>query len=169
MRVNKIVRCLPLILASLLLVLTPCSALAQEVKAGLTLRLVPGDYNNTLVPGKDNTFSLLVSNTGNKTLTNIRLYSYPPKDWVVEFKPDSIDSIKDGSLQTVSINIKPPESISKRDYVVTVVAKSTETQAVREFWFRMEEGTSVWLWIGVIVAVIVVAVFVLVFLRFGRQ
>ena len=169
MRVNKIVRCLPLILASLLLVLTPCSALAQEGKIGLTLRLVPGDYYNNLVPGGDNTFSLMISNTGNKTLTNIRLYSYPPKDWVVEFKPDSIDSIKDGSFQTVNINIKPPESVSKRDYAVTVVAESSETRAVMDFWFRIETGISVWLWVGVIVAAIVVAGFILVFLRFGRQ
>ena len=141
--------------------------LAQEEKVDLDLRLVSAKYYNEVIPGKDNIFFLEVWNTGNKTLTNIRLYSEKPGGWFAEFKPSTIDYLGPGAFQTVDINIKPDSSAGKGEYSITVIAQSNEIRRVKSIWLRVEQSTT-WLWIGAALTAIIIAGFVMIFIKFGR-
>ena len=169
MRVNIKTYWLLLLVVALSLMLSPTHVLAQEAKQGLSLRLASGNYYNEVVRGEDNIFYLDVVNNSAKTITDIRFDADSPKDWVIEFRPQSITSISADSYQTIDIIIRPPESTSRGDYNVTFIAEAAETRAVMNIFVRVEQGTSVWMWIGVIIAAVVVAGFVMVFMRFGRQ
>ncbi len=169
LRINTKIYWLLLLVAALAVMLSPTHVLAQERKQGLSLRLTSGSYYNDVVRGEDNTFYLDVVNNNSQTITGVRFSSNNPRDWLVEFKPQSIDSISAGSYRTIDVNIKPPESASRGDYDITFIAESGEMRAVMSIFVRVEQGTSIWLWIGIAVAVVVVAGFVIVFMRFGRQ
>lgn len=149
--------------------LSPSFILAQEVQTGLDLRLVSGGFNDEINPGDDNLFFIEISNSSSETITNIKLSADKPKGWIVEFAPDTIDALGAGNYQTVDVNIKPPDNISKGRYTVTVIADSAESRRVMSIFVRVEQGTSVWLWVGAIVVALVITGFVIIFRRFGRE
>ena len=149
--------------------LSPSFILAQEVQTGLDLRLVSGGFNDEINPGDDNLFFIEISNSSSETITNIKLSADKPKGWIVEFTPDTIDALGAGNYQTVDVNIKPPDNISKGRYTVTVIADSAESRRVMSIFVRVEQGTSVWLWVGAIVVALVITGFVIIFRRFGRE
>jgi uncharacterized membrane protein len=158
-----------LFLLGLLAVLLPSFILAQEVKAGLDLRLVSAGFNDEVNPGEDNLFFIEITNSSSDTITNIELSADKPKDWIVEFTPDTIDALGAGNYRTVDVNIKPPDNISKGRYTVTVIADSADARRVMGIFVSVERGTSVWLWVGAIIAAVVITGFVIVFRRFGRE
>lgn len=152
-----------------IVMLSSSFALAQGVKTGLDLRLAPSGYNDEVKPGEDNIFFMEIANSSTDTITDIELSANSPKGWVVEFTPETIDFINAGNYLTVDVNIKPPKNTNKGRYSVTVIADSAETRRVMSIFVRVEQGTSVWTWVGAIVAAVVVTGFVIVFVRFGRQ
>ncbi len=156
-------------LLGLVAVLSPSFILAQEVQTGLDLRLVSGGFNDEVEPGEDNIFFMEITNSSSDTITNIELSADKPKDWIVEFTPDTIDALGAGNYQTVDINIKPPDNTSKGRYTVTVIADSAETRRVMSIFVRVENGISDWAWVGAIVVAVVITGFVIVFRRFGRE
>ena len=158
-----------LFLLGLVAVLSPSFILAQEVQTGLDLRLVSGGFNDEINPGEDNLFFIEIANSSSDTITNIELSADKPKGWIVEFAPDTIDTLGAGNYRTVDVNIKPPDNISKGRYTVTVIADSAETRRVMSIFVRVEQGASVWLWVGAIVVAVVITGFVIVFRRFGRE
>ena len=160
---------MPLFVVGLMAILSPCRILAQAEKIDLTLRLVSDSYYNRITAGKDKTIFLEVGNTGNKAITNIRLYADKPEGWTVEFKQECIDYLSPGSLQTVDIIIKPSSNASKGEYVVTLIAEASETRRVTSVYVRVESASLFWVWVGAGVAALVVAGFVITFMRFGRQ
>ena len=169
MRSNIKTHWLLLLVVALVLMLPPIHVLAQEAQEGLSLRLASGSYYNEVVRGEDNTFYLDVVNNSVKTITGIQFHADGPKDWFIEFRPQSITSISADSYQTIDVIIRPPESTSRGDYNVTFIAEAAQTRAVINIFVRVEQGTSVWMWIGIIIAAVAVAGFVFVFMRFGRQ
>ncbi|MFC2005638.1 NEW3 domain-containing protein [Chloroflexota bacterium] len=158
---------LTLLIVGVVITLSPCNVLAQEEKAGLTLRLVSGGYKSEVKPDEDNTFFLEVANSGTKTINNIKFSSDGPEGWVVEFRPEQIDSISVDNYRTVDINIRPPKNTARDGYTITVIADSIETRRVMNIFVRVETGVSVWLWIGAVLTAIVIAGFVIIFIRSG--
>jgi len=157
-----------LLIVGLVTILLPRLTLAQEGKIDLVLRLVSGRFNNEVTAGKDNTFFLEIRNTGSRDITNIRLSSEKPEGWVIEFKPETIDYLAPGTLQTVDVNIKPDGKTAKGEYRVIFIAEANEIRKVESIWLRVESA-SFWPWVGAIVGAIVVAAFIIVYIRFGRQ
>jgi len=155
--------------AALVAMLLPANVLAQEGKQDLSLRLTSGSYYNEVARGEDNTFYLELVNNSSQTITGVSFTSNSPKDWVVEFEPESIVSIGAGSYQTIDVNVIPPESASKGDYNITFIAESAGARTVMSIFVRVEQGASIWLWIGITVAAVAMAGFVYVFMRLGRQ
>lgn len=158
-----------LLAASLATILLPGAVLAQEGRTDLILSVVwAGKHYNEVTAGKDNAIFLEVRNTGNRSITNIKLSADKPEGWAIEFRPAKIDYLGPGSLQTVDVNIKPSGKTAKGEYRVTFVAEANEIRKVENFWVRVEAASS-WLWVGAIVAAMVVAAFVVIFVRSGRQ
>lgn len=153
----------------LIAILPPGYALAQEIKTGLDLRLVFGGFNDEVNPGEDNLFFMEITNSSTDTITNIEFSANSPKGWVVEFTPETIDVLSADNYLTVDVNIKPPKNTSKGRYTVTVIADSAETRRVMSIFVRVENGISVWTWVGAIVVAVVITGFVIIFRRFGRE
>ena len=147
----------------------PLFAQVQAEKTDLTLTLFPRDYYNEVKVGEDNRLFLEVRNTGNTTITRIRLSSQGPEGWVVEFKPGEIDYLGAGSVQTVDLIIKPDSKATKGGYNVTLIAEANEMRKAETIWLNIKASSSFWLWVGIGIGAVVVAGFVFIFWRFGRQ
>lgn len=160
---GAIIYWLLLLLGCLVAIVPPPPLLAQD------LELSDLPYYSKIAAGKDNVFFFEVRNNGYVPVTNIRLSSYQPEGWVVEFKPGQIDYLGPRSFQTVDVNIKPTAKTTEGEYRVTLVATANETRKVRDIQVRVETSKAVWLWIGGILAFVVAAAFTIVFLRYGRQ
>ena len=68
-----------LFVVGLTAILSPFSIPAQAEKTDLTLRLVSDSYYNRVTAGREKTIFLEIGNTGNKAITNIRLYADLPE------------------------------------------------------------------------------------------
>jgi len=158
-----------LAIVGLLALLSPSYVLAQDGNDGLILRYAAGGYNSEVVPGESKTFFVEVANDNSSSTTNIRFTSDAPKEWVVEFNPQSIDALNAGSYQTVEVSITAPQNAEKGDYSVTVIADSNIGRRAMSIYVRVEKGTNLWMWVGGVLGVVVIAVFVVIFRRFGRD
>ncbi len=158
-----------LAIVGLLALLSPSYVLAQDGNDDLILRYAAGGYNSEVVPGESKTFFVEVANDNSSSTTNIRFTSDAPKEWVVEFNPQSIDALNAGSYQTVEVSITAPQNAEKGDYSVTVIADSNIGRRAMSIYVRVEKGTNLWMWVGGVLGVVVIAVFVVIFRRFGRD
>jgi uncharacterized membrane protein len=122
-----------------------------------------------VTPGEDNVLYLEIHNSGNQPLTNIRFSSKGPEGWLVLFMPESIEHLSAKSVQTVGVNIKPPDDAQGGEYRFNLFAETSETRRVISARVSVETTPSVWVWIGVAIAVVVVVGFIFLFLRSGRQ
>ena len=157
-----------LAIVGLLALLSPYYVLAQDRKDGLILRYAGGGYNSEVVPGEGKTFFVEVANDSDCSTNNIWFTYDAPKEWVVEYKPQSIDALNTGSYQTVEVRITAPKNAEKGDYSVTVIADSNVGRRAMSIYVRVEKGTNLWMWVGGILGVLVIAMFVVIFRRFGR-
>ncbi len=117
----------------------------------------------------DNQVSLTVKNTGSGELTNIRFSAVRPQEWVVEFKPETIDRLAPGISQEIQLNIKPTSKTVDRYYMMTLIVDADETQYSRDLFMQVEESRGFWMWIGGGIGVVVIGAFIFVFLRFSRN
>jgi len=151
-------------------VLLPQPSLAQEKEVDLLLTLFSGShsYYYEATAGKDNIFYLEIRNIGSRALRNIRLSSDKPEGWVIDFEPQKLEYIDPSSLRTVLVNIKPPNSASKREYGVTIIAEANEIRKVESTRVTVK-AVSLWPWIGAGVVLVIAAAFIFIFMHFGRQ
>ncbi len=156
-----------LALATLLLV-APLGVLAQ-VKPGLTLTLTPNFSSIDAQAGKDSHETLLVQNTGNVALGNVSISANNPgRGWVINVEPSQISSLAPGATNTVSVDIRPPSSVSKGDYQIMFTATADGVQTNAFLQVRVQPA-SYWIWVAFGTAVVVIAIFVVVFVRVGRR
>ncbi len=143
--------------------------LAQSDRVELTLRLLPGCYYIEIIPGENETLYLEIENSGNKAITNIRLFSDKPKGWIVDFKPESIDHLDAGSHQAIDVNVVADPDTDKGEYTLTLIAEADQTRTVTTTVLRVENAFSLWLWIGLGVGALVIAGFIILYRRFSRE
>jgi uncharacterized membrane protein len=107
------------------------------------------------VLGAPTTLTLLVKNTGSAVNRNIKLSSFAPENWKVEFKPESIDALEPGALKQVEAKITPAPQALVGDYSVALTADGEKASKTLELRVTAH-ASSAWGWIGVgiIVAVI---------------
>ncbi len=151
-------------------VLAPPTVKAQVPKPGLDLTLnIVYDNFNSLKAGEQRTVFLEVANYGTRELTDIRLSSESPEGWTVEITPDVIDSLSPDGVQTVEINLRPPEGIGKGPYNIAIIAQTEGIRRVTSIYLQVESGSLFWVWVAAGLAVVLIAGFVIIFLRFGRE
>jgi len=148
---------------------SPSYAVAQTERKDLVIRFSSGSYLDRVEPDKDNPLYLEIENLGNRAITNIRLLADAPEGWLVEFNPVTIDNLAPGSVVAIDVNVKPSRAATKRDNRINFIAEGDGIRRVMTIWVRVENGPSVWLWVGLAIAVAVIAGFVFIFLRIGRQ
>jgi uncharacterized membrane protein len=145
-----------------------------ELKAVVTARyqLVfgteAGMLNTSVRPGQDNIFPLALRNGGTVALEKVTFSSSKPEGWSITFRPDSVDSIPVGGVQTVEAVIKPPERTIAGDYGITLFSQSENVSETLQIRVTVLTPT-IWGWVGALIAVAVIAGLGLVFWRFGRR
>lgn len=118
--------------------------------------------------GKQTIVPLVVGNDSTVAVNNITFSSTKPQGWSVTFKPEKIDSLPVGGGQTVEATIKPPPRTIAGDYSVSLFAQSENTSNSLDIRVTVLTST-IWGWVGVLIALAVVAGLVLIFWRFGRR
>ena len=83
----------------------------------LTARIIP-EYklqvesvnqlsNTTALSGKDNIFSIKLTNSGPSVLNSVSFNSTNPAGWQIKFAPDKLDTLTASDSKTVDVDIKP--------------------------------------------------------------
>lgn len=107
------------------------------------------------VVGKPVTLALLVKNTGTAVNRNIKLSSFAPENWKVEFKPDTIQALEPGGVDQVQVKVTPAARALVGDYSVALTADGEKASKTVEMRVTAH-ASSTWGWIGVgIIAVVI--------------
>jgi uncharacterized membrane protein len=144
--------------------------LTAVVTATYEITLVPTEeiYNTTARAGRDNYFSVTITNDGSADINNITFSSSKPTGWAIELSPDKIDSLGSGNSQTVEVNIKPSAKAIAGDYQFSLTAQSEQSSERIDIRVSVETPT-IWGWVGVAIIVVVIAGLVYIFMRFSRR
>jgi uncharacterized membrane protein len=145
--------------------------LVAKITAKYALYAVPVNqlYNTNAQAGKDNIYSIQLSNTGSATIESIVFSSSHPDGWEIKFSPEKIDSLKTSDLKTIDVNIKPAAKSVSGDYMITFRISGKEASASNMDIRVTVKTPTIWGWVSVIIILVVVAGLFLVIMRFGRR
>jgi len=169
LRINWRFLSLLLMTVGLMIVAFPGQILAQGDKVELTLRLLPGYHYTEIAPGENKTLYLEIENSGDKAITNIRLFSDKPKGWIVDSRPERIGYLGAGSHQGIEVNVVADPDTAKGEYTLTLIAEADQTRVATSTVLRVENASSLWRWVGLGMGALVIAGFVILYRRFGRE
>jgi len=145
--------------------------LIAKITARYELRSAPASqrYNTKAKSGQNNTYSIIVGNTGTASIDNITFSSDKPEGWEITFKPEKIDQLNILDPKTIDINIKPPPKTVAGDYMITLRVSGKQAYAT-SMDIRVTVTTpTIWGWVGVGIIAVVVVGLVVIFMRFGRR
>ena len=145
--------------------------LTSKITAKFVLEAEPTTdlYNTKVKAGKDNIFSIDVTNFGTDSMNNITFDTNHPEGWEIAFTPDKIDVLEIVTPKTVDVNIKPPPKTVAGDYMVTLRVNGKEASADKISVRVTVETPTIWGWVGVIIIVVVIIGLIVIFMRFGRR
>jgi uncharacterized membrane protein len=160
-------------------------AASGEIKGSIELKAIvtakyeievepsTGRLNTTATAGKDNYFTILVTNTGSADLQKVELSSAitgKPSGWDITFDPEDIDVLPVGANREVQVNIKPAQKTIAGDYMVAISASPESGYAFDAIDVRVTVLTpTIWGWVGIGIVILVIAGLVVMFMRLGRR
>jgi len=119
--------------------------------------------------GKDNHYTVVLTNSGSEPLTNISFSSDKPDNWVIKFSPDKVDSLAAGKTQQIDITVAPPSGKTiAGDYMITLRANNDKVSSTMDVRVTALTPT-IWGWVGIIIVVVVVIGLGALFLKLGRR
>lgn len=145
--------------------------LTAVITARYELSLLPATvrYNTKVTAGKDNFFSVELTNEGSATIDDITFSSDKPEGWTIKFTPDEVSALAAGKSKTIDINIKPDAKAIAGDYSVAFRAASEQAIAQKLEIRVTVETPTIWGWTGVGIIVIVIAGLALILVKFSRR
>ena len=145
--------------------------LVARITAKYELQTVPTNqlYNTTALAGRDNIFSIQLTNLGTASIDTIAFTSTHPDGWEIKFTPDKMDSLTAADPKNVDVDIKPPAKTVSGDYMISLTASGKQATADKIDVRVTVQTPSIWGWVGVGVIVVVVAGLFVIFMRFGRR
>jgi uncharacterized membrane protein len=145
--------------------------LYAKIIAKYVLTAAPANqiYNTKATAGRDNIFSIIVTNTGSADIDNIAFSSDKPDGWEITFKPDKIDALKIVDPKSIDVDIKPPPKTVAGDYMITLRISGKQATANNMDVRVTVETPTIWGWLGVGIIVVVVIGLAVIFMRFGRR
>ncbi len=145
--------------------------LTAKITAKYVLEAKPTSelYNTRARAGKDNIFSIDVTNFGTDSLNNVTFDTNHPEGWEIKFTPEKIDVLEIITPKTVDVNIKPPPKTVAGDYMVTLRVNGKEVSADKISVRVTVETPTIWGWVGVAIIAVVIIGLIVIFMRFGRR
>ena len=122
----------------------------------------------TAMAGKPASISFYVKNTGSAPQEDLKLLSFKPENWKVEFKPEKLDKLAPDELKQIEMVITPSDQALVGDYSVAASVEGQKVSKNLEFRVTVKASTA-WGWIGIAIIVLVVAGLVTLFVRMGRR
>ena len=160
-------------------------AASGEIKGSIELKAIiaakyeieltssTGRLNTSATAGKDNYFTILVTNTGSADLQKVNFSSKisgTPPGWSITFDPQGIDVLPVGAKREIQINIKPAQKTIAGDYMVAISASPESGYAFSNIDVRVTVLTpTIWGWVGIGIVVLVIAGLAVMFMRLGRR
>lgn len=157
------------VVITLLLLLFPIPALAQERGDGLIVNLTSGYYDTEIAAGETKNIFFELANKSDIPTTDIEFSYDAPKGWLLEFNPPDIAIIESYNYKTVEVTVTAPANVGKGGYSITIITDSSAGGRVVSTYFRVEKGTNIWLWVGGALGIVVIIAFVFVYRRFARN
>lgn len=134
----------------------------------LELSTPSGRLSTTITSGREKDIELVVKNTGSSVLEDVVLTANKPKNWTVEFEPDTIAAIEPGDEATALATIKSADKAIPGDYVTNITAKTPEAQS--NVSFRITVKTPLlWGWLGILIILVTLGVIFYLFRKYGRR
>jgi uncharacterized membrane protein len=118
--------------------------------------------------GKPTTTTLLVKNTGSAVNRNIKLTSFTPENWKVEFNPETIEALEPGAVKQVEAKITPAAQALVGDYSVGLTADGEKSSKSVELRVTVHAAAT-WGWIGVGLVALVIGGLGGLFTWLGRR
>lgn len=127
-----------------------------------------GRLNTQVTTGEDNHLSILLVNSGSAAIEDVTFLSSKPEGWSITFTPDTIDSLGSRLTREVDVIINPPEKTIAGDYAVSLKAESEQISDSLELRVTVLTST-IWGWVGILIAVAVIGGLAVLFRRLGRR
>jgi uncharacterized membrane protein len=145
--------------------------LVARISAKYAIYAVPVNqlYNTSAQAGKDNIYSIQISNTGTALLEGITFTSDHPEGWEIKFSPEKIETLKASDTIPVDVNIKPPPKTVAGDYMISLQISGKQVTAENMAVRVSVKTPSIWGWVGVIIIIVVIAGLFFIIMRFGRR
>ncbi len=158
----------------------PIQAANSATSAELALEVVvTGSYDMELTTpsgllsakttaGKDKRIEMMVQNTGTAELKNVIFQSSKPRNWEVDFSPDTIPRLAAGEKAQVNATITADDRAIPGDYVTRIIARTQETSS--EASLRISVKTPLlWGWVGILIIIATIALIFYLFRKYGRR
>jgi uncharacterized membrane protein len=148
--------------------------LKQELKViikgtyDIKLTTPTGRLSEDAYAGRQREIKLQINNNGSADLTDIKLSSWEPTNWEVEFEPKEIDIIKTGESKEVKAYIKPDSKALAGDYVVELTARTPESSSSAEFRITVKTSTT-WGLVGALIIAGLAGGLYYIFNKYGRR
>jgi uncharacterized membrane protein len=144
--------------------------LSVEVTGNSSLDLKTSDerLNARVTVGSSSTIQLVVTNDGSAPLTDISLTGTPPRDWTIEFSPETITELAAGATQNVEATLRAADNAIAGDYQVSIRASSGEADDSVELRTTVE-ASPIGGFIGLGLLALVAIGLLFVFRRYGRR
>jgi len=118
--------------------------------------------------GEPANLSFYIKNSGSAPQTKLKLLSFKPENWKVEFKPEKMEALPAGELRQVEAIITPAPQALVGDYSVAIGVEGEKATKNLELRVTVKASTA-WGWIGIGIIVLVVLGLVVLFVRMGRR
>ncbi len=133
------------------------------------LEIVVGNLYLESKAGHETSVEIAVENPGNTVVTNVQFSLVTPEDWGAEYSPLKITEITPGGRETIKLDLIPPSTTPRGDYLVSVGAQSdeieTEDIALR---VSVERGSATG-YTSLLIILIIIGGLVVFFRKFGRR
>ncbi len=138
-----------------------------EVKTDSTLE---GRLNTRATVGRDNNFTMVITNTGTVPVEKVKFSSEKPVGWSITFEPAEIDSIAPGDSSEVDVNMNPSEESVAADYQINISIDTKDNLTSSKLELRVTVlKPTLWGWVGIGIILAVAAGLTLIFRRLGRR
>jgi uncharacterized membrane protein len=145
--------------------------LYAKIIAKYVLTAAPANqvYNTKAKAGRDNIFSIVVTNTGSAAIDSVAFSSDKPDGWEITYSPEKFDTLQIVDPKSVDVDIKPPPKTVAGDYMITLHVSGKQASADKMDIRVTVETPTIWGWVGVGIIVVVVIGLAVIFMRFGRR
>jgi uncharacterized membrane protein len=139
------------------------------ISGSYNLRLTTSTLLTSATVGSSTTFTATLSNTGQTSITGLRLSVDVPDEWEASVSPTQVESLKSRESYTFTVVVDTPADAVAGDYLLTVKGLSDQIES-DEVQVRVETTASTsWGLVGIGIAAVAIVALIIVFKTFRRR